>query len=1475
MLPDSDWRRRLALLLSITAALSASSAVPRAQQAPPDGVYVPGELIVQFRSGVSEERRNAVRAARGVVAIRRYDQLRMERIAIPADANPNALASAFAAHPEVEAAQPNFIRRTTSIGSPNDPYFVDGSLWGLTRINAPQAWSTYGTGSETVVVADIDTGVNYTHPDLAANMWRNPGEIPANGADDDQNGYVDDVYGIDTANNDSNPADDHSHGTHTSGTIGAVSDNGLGIAGVANNVRILACKFITSAGTGTDADAIECFNYVVALKQRGVNIRVTSNSWGGFREGSPATALKNAIDAAGDAGILNVFAAGNDGENIDTKPFDPASFTSPSIVTVAASDQSDARASFSNYGTTSVDLAAPGVSILSLYPGGFYISSSGTSMAAPHVAGVAAFLFAHGPDLTVPEAKDALLNSVDRLSQWAAWVATGGRLNAYQAVSVGVIGSPLVALTSPGNGAGFSAPATITVTATASDQDGSITSVGFYSSGSLIGTATTSPYSVEWTGITAGTYTLSAVATDDQGNTSTSSPVTVHVRQLSGGSGLVNVAATAAGATATASSSLSAAFPPSSAINGDRDGLNFGAGGGWHDGTSNAYPDWLQVDFSGSQTISEIDVFSVQDTYTAPATPTETMTFTKYGLTDFETQYWSGDGWQTIPGTIVTGNDLVWRQFVFAPITTSRIRIAVADTQDSYSRIVEVEAWGAAPASGNGPPTITLTTPADGTSFIAPAAFTLAATASDPDGTVSSVSFYSNGSLIGSDTTSPYSVEMTAVPTGSYSLTAVAVDNQGAATTSTATTVNVTHAPPGAGLVNVAAAAAGATATASSSLSAAFPPGGAINGDRQGLNWGAGGGWHDATSNAFPDWLQVDFSGSQTISQINVFSVQDTYTAPATPTETMTFTKYGLTDFEAQYWSGAGWQTIPGTTVTGNSLVWRQLVFAPITTSRIRIAVADAQDSYSRIVEVEAWGSAPVSGNSPPTITLTTPADGASFIAPGAFTVAATAGDADGTVSSVSFYSNGSLIGSRTTSPYSVEVTAVPAGSYSLTAVAVDNQGAATTSPAITVAVSQAPPGAGLVNVAAAAAGATATASSSLSAAFPPSGAINGDRQGLNWGAGGGWNDGTSNAFPDWLQVDFSGSRTISEIDVFSVQDTYAAPAIPTETMTFTKYGLRDFEAQYWNGVAWATIPGTVVTNNDLVWRRLTFTPIITARIRIVTTKALANYSRIVEVEAWGSASDSGNSPPVVTLTTPAEGATFIAPAAITLAATASDPDGTVSSVGFYSSGVLIGTATTGPYSVEWTNVPAGTYALTAVAIDNDGATAVSATINVSVSSTGRPNVAAAAAGATATASSSASAAFPAGGAINGDRKGLGWGAGGGWNDGTANAFPDWLQVNFSGSKTISEIDVFTLQDTYSAPATPTPTMTFTKYGVQDFEVQYWQGNTWRTIPGGVVSGNNLVWRQFTFAPITTSRIRIVVTKALASYSRIVEVEAY
>ncbi|MGH9237936.1 MAG: S8 family serine peptidase [Vicinamibacterales bacterium] len=1110
------WRLLAVLLGSIAALITATQA-----QQPPDEQFVPGELIVQFGENVTEAARRAIRETYGTSVSRRYDTLRAERLTIPPNANPVALARAFSAHPEVEAAQPNFIRQKTSVASPNDPYFVGGQLWGLPTISAPLAWSSFGAGSTDVVVADIDTGVNYNHPDLAANMWRNPGEVAGNGVDDDSNGYVDDVYGIDPANNDSNPIDDEGHGTHTSGTIGAVSDNGIGVAAVAPRVKILACKFINFRGTGSDADAIECFNYVVALKQRGVNVRVTSNSWGSLRGQVFPQALKNAVDAAGAAGMINIFAAGNNGVNIDSTPFDPASFTSPSIVSVAASDSADARASFSNYGAVSVDLAAPGVNILSTYESG-YAYASGTSMAAPHVAGAAVMLLAHRPALTVAEVKSSLLNSADLLGSWTGLVATGGRLNLFQTLQI-----------APGGGGG----------------------------------------------------------------------------------GPVNVAAAAAGATATASSSFGAGYAAGSANNGERSGVNWGSGGGWNDATANGYPDWLQIDFSGNKTISEIDVFTVQDAFSARSAPTQAMTFTQYGVRDFDVQYWTGAAWQTIPGGAVTNNNLVWRHFAFAAITTSRIRVLVTGALASYSRLTEVEAWGTDGAPGNTPPAVTLTAPATGATYTAPASITLTASASDVDGTISSVTFHANGSPIGSDTASPYTMDWTAVSAGSYSLTAVAVDDDGAVTTSGPVSVTVNPAGGG-GLVNVAAAAAGATASASSTHSGGYAPGAANNGDRKGLNWGAGGGWNDATNAAYPDWLQIDFSGSKSISAIDVFTVQDAYSTPSEPTQAMTFTLYGLRDFEAQYWNGAAWQTIPGTAVTNNNLVWRHFAFTPITTPRVRILVNDALGGYSRITEVEAWGTGIAPGNTPPTVTLTSPADGSGSEAPASFTVSASASDPDGTINSVTFYANGNPIGSDAASPYSIDWTNVPAGSYALTAVALDDDGATTTSPAVTVTVNAAG-GGDPVNVAAAAAGAVASATSSYSAAYAPAGANDGDRRGVNWGAGGGWNDGSGDLYPDSLQIDFSGSKTISEVDVFTIQDAVFAPGDPTQTMTFTQYGIRDFEVQYWNGSVWLTIPGTVVTNNNLVWRRFTFAPITTQRIRVVVGNALASYSRVVEVEAY------------------------------------------------------------------------------------------------------------------------------------------------------------------------------------------------------------------------------------------------------------------
>ncbi|MBA2113443.1 S8 family peptidase [Bremerella alba] len=309
--------------------------------------------------------------------------------------------------------------------TPNDASY--SSTYGMNQIDAPEAWNKT-TGSDSVVVGVIDTGVDYTHPDLAGNIWTNPGEIAGNGIDDDNNGFIDDVHGYDFVNNDGDPMDDNHHGTHVAGTIAAQGNNGRGVSGVAWNTSIMALKFLSASGAGYTSDAVRAINYATMMRtQYDVNIRVLNNSWGG---GGFSGSLEAAIQASEQADILFVAAAGNDGTNNDSNPHYPSNYDVSNVISVAATDKNDNLASFSNYGASTVDIAAPGVGIYSTIAGGYYASFSGTSMAAPHVAGVAALAFAYDPDATAAEVKDAILGGGDLISGLNGDVSTGMRLNA-------------------------------------------------------------------------------------------------------------------------------------------------------------------------------------------------------------------------------------------------------------------------------------------------------------------------------------------------------------------------------------------------------------------------------------------------------------------------------------------------------------------------------------------------------------------------------------------------------------------------------------------------------------------------------------------------------------------------------------------------------------------------------------------------------------------------------------------------------------------------------------------------------------------------------------------------------------------------------------------------------------------------------------------------------------------------------------
>jgi len=342
--------------------------------------------------------------------------------------------------PLIEFSELDYIITTALF--PNDTNF--SQLWGLHNtgqagglidadIDAPEAWD-YRTGNDSMVIAVIDTGVAYNHPELAGNIYLNTAEVAGDGIDNDANGYIDDIRGWDFAYNDNDPMDVHGHGTHVAGTIAARGNNSLGVTGVMWNAKIMPIKFLNNSGSGLLSNAILAINY--ATNQ---GVKITNNSWGG---GPYSQALYNTIQAAGQAGALFVAAAGNAGANADINPMYPAAYNLANIISVASTTRTDSLSGFSNYGAVSVDLGAPGSDIYSTMPGNSYGWMSGTSMAAPHVAGAAGLLWSQSPGLTVQQVKSTLMTTGDPLASLAGRTVSGRRLNignALASVSLPVI----------------------------------------------------------------------------------------------------------------------------------------------------------------------------------------------------------------------------------------------------------------------------------------------------------------------------------------------------------------------------------------------------------------------------------------------------------------------------------------------------------------------------------------------------------------------------------------------------------------------------------------------------------------------------------------------------------------------------------------------------------------------------------------------------------------------------------------------------------------------------------------------------------------------------------------------------------------------------------------------------------------------------------------------------------------------------
>jgi uncharacterized protein (TIGR03382 family) len=401
--------------------------------------YVAGQLLVRFKTGTSMALTSSTHGKLGTKVLHTFlTQPELQVVQVDPAAMDSMLA-AYRLDARVAYAEPNFVYRISAL--PNDTRF--GELWGMHNtgqsagtvdvdINAPEAWDLL-TGSETAgVVTVIDTGVDYTHPDLSANMWVNPGEIPGNNLDDDGNGYVDDIHGINAITNSGDPKDDEEHGTHVSGTIAGRGNNALGVAGVNWTAKVMGCKFLDSSGSGTSANAIKCLDYVHMMKTRAtnpVNIIATNNSWGG---GSYSQTLFDAIARQRDAGVLFVAAAGNDALNNDTTTTIsyPASYFLSNVISVAAHDRLDRMSTFSTFGRRTVHVAAPGTAILSSVLGGAYASFDGTSMATPHVAGLVALLKAQDPSRDWKQLKNLVLTGAVSSTGAAGKTLTGKRLRA-------------------------------------------------------------------------------------------------------------------------------------------------------------------------------------------------------------------------------------------------------------------------------------------------------------------------------------------------------------------------------------------------------------------------------------------------------------------------------------------------------------------------------------------------------------------------------------------------------------------------------------------------------------------------------------------------------------------------------------------------------------------------------------------------------------------------------------------------------------------------------------------------------------------------------------------------------------------------------------------------------------------------------------------------------------------------------------
>lgn len=422
--------------------LGAASLSPSALAPTQPKGYRSDRILLKLKPGVSADQLDHFHSTRGSRVRHSWmDSTSLQSIEIPQDQTVESHLAAYRASGWVEVAEPDYWMHTAAL--PNDPYVQNGDQWHLNNlglsgglmgadIHAPEAWETLRSASNTVV-AIIDTGIFTSHPDLASALWTNPGEIPDNGIDDDGNGIVDDVHGLNAAANSGDIQDVVGHGTFICGLIGAVGNNGIGVSGVAWQVQLMMCRYVDNQGNGSLSDVLQCFDYARIQGAKVINASFVSTNY--------SLILQSAINNCRNAGIVVVAGVGNDGANIDASPTYPASFNLDNVLAVTATDRSDTLASFSNYGATNVDIAVPGKAIASTQASAvaLYAVGDGTSFSTAIMSGAMALITARFPGLSPAQRIQRALTTVDALPSLAGKCVSGGRLNLARALGPPVV----------------------------------------------------------------------------------------------------------------------------------------------------------------------------------------------------------------------------------------------------------------------------------------------------------------------------------------------------------------------------------------------------------------------------------------------------------------------------------------------------------------------------------------------------------------------------------------------------------------------------------------------------------------------------------------------------------------------------------------------------------------------------------------------------------------------------------------------------------------------------------------------------------------------------------------------------------------------------------------------------------------------------------------------------------------------------